>query len=204
MFARCFTRVFKRCSQGVSQRCFARFLQCVYKVFTRGVLQCVYKRFAQEVGTRRFSNVLTTLPQVFCAMLPQGVYTLCKALYTIRTSVFARCLLNLYKCFWKVFTTLVHVCLKGVHSSCTCVVWKASTIYAHAFWKVFITVVQVFFWKASTTFAQMLRAQLLHNLYRCFCQVLQQLHLAKHLVIMLQKPCRAPCKHIVNTWQNSL
>jgi hypothetical protein len=61
-------------------------------------------------------------------VLLQGFYIIC-------TSV-----------FWKVFTALVHVFLKG----------KAFTIYVHVFWKVFTTVAQVFF------------ERLLQHLHKCF------------------------------------
>ena len=116
-FYNMFNSVFKRCSQGVSQGC----LKGVRKMFHTGVSQGFYNVFI-----RCAHEVFTVCLQEICAggwyKAPQ------QCVYSTSTRVFLQCfhealihfakiVHNLYKCFCKVFTTLVHVCSRKVSTA---------------------------------------------------------------------------------------
>jgi hypothetical protein len=124
------------------------FQQCVYTTSTGVVLQCFHKVFIH------FAKLVHNLYKCFL----QCFYILC-------TSVFDF-LQHLYMWFWKVFTAVLQV-----------FVWKAFTIYVHVCLRGVCNGCTSVFWKASTTSAQVLCAQLLHKLYKCFCKVWQQLYI---------------------------
>jgi hypothetical protein len=120
------------------------FHKVFHKAFTMCFIRCIQEVVAvclQEICAGGWYRALQQ-----CVHNTSTSVFVCSA-STGRSIHFAKLVRNLYKCFWKVFTTLVHVFLKGVHSSCTGVFWKAFTIYVHEYWKVFTAAVQVFFLK---------------------------------------------------------